>query len=839
MRRLLPVILVLFCLLLDARTARIWLTPELLATMQAKHDANTPEWIAFKAIADGYRGRVVAAYSNTALCPTAQICWNGGYRGSYQGSGYLEAVFYLSIVYQLTGDTSYSDTAIAVLQAINDSWDGRADCSTYARGTIPISVNAAWTSRTLLPASALAVDWNADRITASDRAATAAMTNCMGQWAAANANDWQGPPQANYAGGHLLGFGLSGIAMDGDDPRMTALQTFTRYWWDGIGNQNSVAQSFASGGYQGGYNAEGYANYGAAHIERLLLYALAVKTYTGVTIWRDYPNRMFRAELYNLMPGRWRTTAEADWIGPGVGFVSGPNFNLYAHLLSGSPDGEFAQYVWNNLAVSPTGINPKTRNGDGSALGVWDDPFVFGDAGRKATDYRAVLPPYSASRSFSDGHVYVRTDWSDSATWASYVGGIFAASGHYFSLAGNVSIARGSDYLLPQIGNWAGLEGHSGSPAIYDSPNASGYRGNTLYFSDAPIVLGSSWTPNYLSVSPSSFGGQMAVNLRGTYAPWAGTPDLVTVKQTPDYTYALSQLTGAYDQQPGKISATNRTLRSYYRTFVWIGDGYFVVKDRAISKAAVAGTYEKLLFWHLSPNTSPAWTDPKVAGSRVTTATVGSSKLVIDTLLPASPVITVRKTDAVPANGGPAIAPVSAGRPDAALFAAVPVKPLTYRVEVRDSNPSDTFQALTVLSALGSEAAAPAVSSISAISATHVGVFVADAMPRIVVLPVDDLAPVTSVSFTQSFSGAGRILVAGITAGTYAVTRDGAFLATVTVGADGTAYFTSTGGGTFSLGGASLPIPPPGPTITCRMEPASGVIGANGSLIIRCQQNAQ
>jgi hypothetical protein len=869
--------LLLFCIFatsVGARTPRIWLDDALLAKLRAKAAANTADWRKFVDLADTYKS--AAGVSAFPKCDGLKfICWNGGVRGGYQGSSWYEAAVYLGGAYQITGDTAYAGRLAEVLDAIGNSWDGRSDCRTYDRGVIPMSINLGWPARNVMPALGIGYDWIYDRLSADQKSRYAATANCFYQWAGTLANDWPpagGPTSSNYFGGYLLGFGLAGIAMDGDDPAMTAMQTTVRAWWDGRNFPNSVANSFTKGAYQGGYNPESYTNYGANHIDRLLQYALAVKTYTGETIWKDYPNRLFRAELYNLMPGRWRTSGEADWIGPGVGNASGSNFNLYAYVLDGTPDGEYAQYVWNNLGVSPDGTNLKTF-GD-----VYDGFFFQHD--RKASDYRSAIPPYAASYANSDGHVYVRTDWSDAAVWASYVGGIgYYTSSHQISIAGNVSINRAGDYLLPFIGNWAGLNGVAGSPSIYDSPAAANFRANTLYFYDYPLpdnVYGqladatqggatsaglknagyltagtmvwigfgtprqesavvaqsmgggknitfsaplqydhienehitTGWGPNYLNAVNTNFGGQTGYPKRGSLPPW-DVPDLAEVKQTPQYTFAHSNLTGAYDQTATRINAAARTMRSYYRTFVWMGDGYFVVRDRAQSKPARAGvaTYDKLLFWHLPPNTSPQpWTDPEMQGTRVTSAPVGSSRLVIDTLQPARASITLARdsADSIYGNsGGLPIAPITADRMDAAVFAN-PAKPLTYRIEVRDSNPRDTFEALTVLMALEADQQPPATAMISSLPDTHVGVLIADDSPRIVILPADDTQHYAAVSFAQDFSGVGRILIAGLEPNSsYIVTRDHdpVSASPITAGPDGTVYFESTGGGRFVIEG--------------------------------------
>ena len=904
MMKRLMVFLVLGASLAVARAPRIWLTPTLLAKLQAKYAANTPDWQAFIAVANRYKGRTVAPYSDAACSGSTSICYNGGYQAiggtSYQGSSYLQGGFYLSLAYQVTGDTGYSDTAIQILEAIDASWDGRSDCSTYAAGTIPMAANDGWSDRTYQVAVALIYDWNNARLSTTDQTNAATTTYCMYQWGAAHANDWPTTsyPGANYYGGHLLGFGLSAIAMTGDNSLMTTLYGITLGWWNGA-QANSVVTQFTSGVYQNGYNPESYTNYGANHIERLLLYALAIQTYTGSSIMADYPNRLFHNELYNIMPGRQRITGESDWIGPGVGDVPGVDFNLYAYLLNGTADGAYAQYLWNNLPLGLDGTNRQTLF-DAETVNTWDDPFFFGDTSRTATDYSTVLPPWFAGVPYSDGHTYVRSDWTDSAVWASYIGGIAMGGGHEITMAGTVQINRGGDYLLPQIADWWGTNGVTGTPGIYDSPGAGVYRGNSLYFYDYPypynsygtlstataagatsftlkatayvtcgnvIGLGrgtgnaeyvtltashcgsgtatlttatplvnshasgehldTNWNANYISFGATYFGGQTGNPGRGSFAPWAGVPDVMAAKQTSNFSYTLSQLTGAYDQVPGKLNTTNRTLRSYYRTFVWMGGGYFVVKDRAISHAARAGvsTYDKLLFWHLSPGTTPAWTAPTVSGSRVTTATIGSSKLVIDTLLPASPSLTIRETDAGTTIGSPAIAQINAGRADANIFETTPVVPLTYRLEVRDPAPSDTFSALTVLSALGSTVTPPAVSAVTSISSTHEGAYIADATPRLAILPIDDTQQYSTVSFTQAMTGTASVLVAGLSpVNTYNVQQNGTTILTAqVVGTDGTLYFAPSGGGSFAIT-VSSPAPPTAPTITTVSLP-DGTVG--------------
>lgn len=889
MRRL-ALLLALFAAASYARAPRIWLDSTLLATLQAKKAANSPDYVAFKAIADGYRGRTVHPYVSNADCGDGtQICWTGGYGpNGYQGGSWLDVAIYLGVMYQLTGDTSYSDTVSQVMDAARNSWDGRSDCATYATSN-PITINGGWTARTLSVALAIGYDFIYDTLTPTQRAAAADTIYCDWQWDAVHGDGWPGrstdaTASFNFTGGYFLGFGLAGIAIDGDDARFTTMNTTVRGWWNSI-----VVAGFANGFIKYGYPGEGFTNYGHGHIERLLTYALAVKTYAGVDISSGYANLFMKAAIYNIMPARWRITAEADWIPAtslSVGQISAQMFNLFAYLLNGTTDGQYAQYMFNNIATTPDGHAPNYDS-------QWQQ-FLF-ESPRTAASFTGAYPTYYASAAHTDGHVYTRSDWGDSATWSTYAGGIGLDGGHEFPLAGNVSLNRAGDYLLPMIASWRSTLGMIGTPQIYDSPNASGYRANTLYFYDYPYpynsagtvsgsvlagattfsstaavgrtcgfvirigrgtandefatlassscgtgtaftlaaplanphangeIIDTGWTANYLYAGPKYFGGQINYNNKPDGA-WATTPDLIATKQAVTYTYALSNLTGAYDLKASSASPTNRTLRSYYRTFVWLGDGYYVVKDRAISKAARAGvsTYEKMLFWHLSPNTTPLWTDPSVVGSRVTTAPNGTSKLVIDTLLPTSPSLTIRKVDAVPSSGGPLLAQINAARMDTGLFETTPITPLTYRLEVRDPSPADTFEGLTVLNALDSAGTAPAAASIGTVSATHRGVYIADAAPRVAVLPIDDTVQYTNVSFTQAMTGTAQILVAGLAPGYYDVTQGGSgIVSTSPVGPDGTLYFNSTNGGAFVVQQNGTAVPP---TITTTSL-ANGTVG--------------
>jgi len=171
-----------------------------------------------------------------------------------------------------------------------------------------------------------------------------------------------------------------------------------------------------------------------------------------------------------------------------------------------------------------------------------------------------------------------------------------------------------------------------------------------------------------------------------------------------------------------------------------------------------------------------------VNGAVVSTSK-GSSALYIDTLLPASPTITVARDTA--SDG---------------------TTPLTYNAQVSDSSSGTDLNALTVIYTAAFGGSLPATTSLGTVDGNHIGVQVSDSTPLVVVFakPVQDngdntYTPLTytSTTFTTSHSGTGKYLVAGLQAGTYSVVQGGAALpgySAVAVGADGTLFFNATSG---------------------------------------------
>jgi len=741
---------------------RIWLTSTLLSTLIAKKNANTADWIAFKASADAYKVATVEAYSRGS-CTGSDICY------TYEGSGWFAPAITLALAYQITGDTSYSSKALQLLDAINAPWKNSSDLT-------PITLDDAYPTRYVLPSIALLYDWLYPLLSSTEKTDSIATINAAyGLWGSTY-YQYNGPAYSNYFGGHMLGFGLAADATDGDNSSSAAIHnTMSGLFTLNMGyalQSDPVAIFPYSGSYSttgmfnGGFAPQGY-NYGTNHNIRMWQLILAWQTSGRIDLTATYALWMKTSVLnliYMLHPDLWRTGDEADMPGECTGVLLHDYPLFAAYLLNGTTEGGWSQYLYNNLQVNP--CDP------GAAAPAPYETFLWGNPGRAATSYTNALGLNYASD--GDGHLLARSDWTTSALYLSFNGGATGFTDHYNLTAGDLEVQRGSDYLLATAGQWKGANGYVGTP--YNDNGAAEYS-NTVYFNDGG-------TYDYTGAAYA--GGQ---------AYW-GVTSILAQRTDANVSYELADLGTAYDIRPDQRVPANRTTRFYYRAVAYLGGNTIFVWDRFRSKSPA---YTKRLQWHLNP-TNP----PSVNGSLVSTAT-GSSALFIDTLLPATPAITLARD--IASDGS---------------------TPLTYNVQVSDSVSGTDLNALTVIYATTSGGSLPSTTSLGTIDTNHVGVQVLDSTPLVVVFAktVQDngnntYTPLTytSTTFTTTHSGKGKYLVEGLQAGTYSILQGGVALpsySAVIVFADGTLTFSATSG--------SFSILPSGSTISpCDLN-ADGVV---------------
>jgi hypothetical protein len=635
------------------RDPRIWLTPTRLSALRAKAGSGDPDWLRLKAFADellirrlpcftvtaatnsypvqftiaepvpwsgstsvfiggatgawaavnaaGDRPSPIAATrvgTNTFTVPIDSSAFGsftgqrlalffseGGYSGyGYKGLEWQSMLEVLGIVYQVTGNIAYASKGIELVDYI---------ASLGVAGMLaPVAIDSGFPTRSATYGLAIAYDWLHDQLTAKERAAVTQTLSLWFDWFKRAAFENNGPAYGNYFGGHVMGFGLAGFAIEADNPRGPEIVAYIRDLF-----QTHVAPAFATGGFAGGYPVEG-SPYGVNHFQRLLYYMAAVETATGADIISrsGYPQKIARNLLYNLKPNNWQVSDEGDCAGDYAGVLPPSLPIVLSSLLAGTDEGRWMQHLYQNLAAAPYG--------DLAA-----DSFVrflFYDRTRPAADYQLTQPTWF--RSPGDQHFYRRSSWHPDAVWTSIAGGTTHWASHQMRGAGHIAIQRGNDYLLVNSGQWKGSSGVFGTPQAFDLRS---WRGNTLFVDDFG---------DYLFTGGDYLGGQ---------GYW-GTSSVLAQDGGTDFGYMKTDLTTAYSIG-GRKPWTNRSVRYFYRNFMSMGNGVVVVFDRM---RFLKANYVKKLYFHLNPSGGP----PAISGD---TASIraGSSALFIRTLMPAAPVL--------------------------------------------------------------------------------------------------------------------------------------------------------------------------------------------------------
>src|ERR1017187_650333 len=176
---------------------------------------------------------------------------------------------------------------------------------------------------------------------------------------------------------------------------------------------------------------------------------------------------------------------------------------------------------------------------------------------------------------------------------------------------------------------------------------ANGYF-NTFFFYD-----------NGEGSATNCYSGSYYYGCQGLWSPYNNPIPLSTANA--NYVYAEGVLSAAYHgQYPGYGPYSSLpaaiTMQYYIRGWVAVGDGTFVVWDRAQAKKTMndGSNYIGNIRWHL-PTTTPT-----VAGNTVSSVT-GSSKLYISSFLPSGSEPTI--TGPCEIDAGAAMSPYGGGGP--------------------------------------------------------------------------------------------------------------------------------------------------------------------------------
>lgn len=752
---------------------RIWLDSTTLTRLTALKNANDPTWVNLKADADAFAADTVEAYNETA-CTGNDICY------AYEGYGWLTALEPLALAYQMTGSTTYSNKVKQILTSFANA------------GSAPCQVDSGYGSRSAVLALALGYDWVYPTLSAADKTAITTALDACWTWVQVNGYQWAPAlnpvPYGNYFGGHLLGYGLAALAVEGDDANAVAMQTavlnnFTTY----------VVPAFTTGAFSGGYGIESY-SYGGGNFVRLFQYMKAMTTAGKTDLWNNYiayPKLVAKNYIHEVFPDNYTITNEGQWSGLLVGFVFPQDILDLQGLLTGTTEGGWMLKLYNNdIAAIPAAI-PGPPNGN-YTIGNFD-LFLY-NTGQVAVDFTATQPTYLFSP--IDYHTLTRTDWTTSAVMTTFSGGIGNYGDHQNRAGGNILIKRGADPLLVDGGMWGGNPVNGAYNGVLSCNGAAcgdnedfyaSWQRNTLFFYDG---------------GAHCFGDSNGNNekYQGCQQGWPTLPNAVAHSENAGFVYQKSQMASAYQDNNfvGSVS-------DYERSFVNISGISFV-----FDRISAPSTSTRKLYWHTTGRTSQTPQGSAIASSLsggVASVTVGSSKLWIDTLLPASPAITQEQGRTFFVN-------------------ALGVVDGTQHFIVSDPNASSCSTNclfLTVLAPTASSVVAmPTTSLIS--TATYRGAIYNDGVtPRVVLFSADGTAQ-TGVTYTASYSASltGRHVITDLNAGAYNVIKDGTTIYSgMAVGSDGSLSFATTGGATYVIQAsgapaALAPAPPTGLRVTVR-----------------------
>lgn len=514
---------------------------------KVKAAANDPDWVTIKGQADRLLTYAVPPYHRDLNPPNSiNYLW--------QGSGWYDAVVPLALAYQVTGNAAYAAKVREVVAVM------------VAAGVTPIQIDNGYPTRSAGFALAVAKSWTGETWTAAETAAAAALMQTWHDWVSVSAWQAANPTAAsNYFGGHLLGIGLGG--------QVFGLAPVAAHWRTLY--VDKIQAAFETGIFRGGYPAESF-NYGPAHFQRVLWYALAMRDLTGEDLVGDKANKIVQSFAEHRKPGRWRYSDEGIFSGAVTGIITKDVPTVLTSLAT-PPFNGYAKYFLDTMAPSGTPF----YNHEAVPL----VRLLFLDQSVAALDYRTVFP--TARVSPGDYHLLWRSSWEDDATWISFAGNARVLGGGATQrCAGHIAIQVGDDYLFVNSGMWRGVSGVSGEPHAFDDRSK---RCNTLIYPHQ-------WNAAY-------DGGQ---------GYWGGEK-IIASEIAASYAYMVSELTSAYHGEGGS-GLTN--LTRHVRSTVVLQDNSVVVRED------VEGPEPKVVAWHAPLNAFSLTPTGAVA-------TVGQSKVTV------------------------------------------------------------------------------------------------------------------------------------------------------------------------------------------------------------------
>jgi len=467
---------------------RIILDRPTLATLRARAQAGTQEWIALKSVCDSFVGGGTVNFPGDNGYPDRPNVGEG-----YQGDGYVAALMPLGLCYHTTilsdpaTAANYGAKGVAILMAMSDP-------AHQSIGTTPVwDRDDGYGMRNFGFGMGIGYDWFHDLMTPAQ---LAQLQTALSNWITGFENDPSdnfeyAHPQGNYFAGYYVAKCMAALAVQGDSPLGDT-------WWDDWYNHQHLGRvaPYYTANLAGGGWTEGYAQYGILATRNQSLPALAVKTAKGIDlIQADNPQSSYTYPLDNprwLMAFTWPTRDLIDdrgelygtgdpLIWPGTGRADTYRFSAGLLAMLGDPMAPMMHKYAHDAktALDALGVGDTTE---------WIDFLFWDPAASEASDYSSLPLSYLAP---GMGGVTARSDWSTSATFMSFMSGPYInnpGAGHEAFDKGSLAIERNKNPLVVNADAWLSHDpnGDPGWTVTYDDRygnwNANHATGNrTLY----------------------------------------------------------------------------------------------------------------------------------------------------------------------------------------------------------------------------------------------------------------------------------------------------------------------------------------------------------------------
>lgn len=367
---------------------RIWLSPAVKSTLQAKVSENTPEWQALKGWCDTNLGTNLPE--------------------GYQGLSWRAYLLSYALCYQMTGVDAYGNQGVVYLKALLYDDVRSGPVGSGGGGAESIQVDSGYVARSIGAGAALGRDW-LDGAPDLDPSTIALVNQRLGEWISwYNSSGYaKDSPTDNYYAGYFAMVYLAGLGLYGDVGYDSTWLSQAEEMW------SSDVLPLLNGNLDGGDWLEGW-NYGPWAAREYMQYPLALETAAGDTsAWSetDWHEDLVKSAIHMLHPSRMLMSDDGSWSGD-ASKKGWPALRINAAFLAeATPISAelkgLARWYENNL------VNVQGAPSFWEAF-LWLDP--------SADQAPPTVGNMGLYHSMGLGHMVARSSWDVNATFVDMIG---------------------------------------------------------------------------------------------------------------------------------------------------------------------------------------------------------------------------------------------------------------------------------------------------------------------------------------------------------------------------------------------------------------------------------